>query len=174
MQAVCFVSTESKLKSKLIYMNSATRNDNEIMRRGSAIPSLSWKHYWGLPLPSSCHRQDNIPCQDGRGVRNCLFRAEEKSETHLSANSKDSSTGVWKCNTSRKLQFILCNFRAILGWSVLLSNSAGDMQEIISMAVIWAGSVSRDATFVLLLKISPYSEIPASKYAWQAVRTALD
>lgn len=122
-----------------------------------------------------------VPPAAGRTASHCGSWQVDRTEK-LTLQSRRGKRKAYSCYQQRqcyklqKLQhksesssFLLCNFTAIPGQSIVLSNSAGDMQEIISMAVIWADYLSRDDTFVPLLKISLYSEIPALKYIWLAV-----
>lgn len=92
------------------------------------IHSLSQKYCQGLPLPSSSHSQDNIPLQEIKSEEQPFQRRGGKG------NGKDKATGVWNCNTSKRLKFLLSSFSAILGQSELLG--AGDMQEM----TLWQSS----------------------------------
>lgn len=113
-----FIPIESKVKSKLLSnINSIISNDNEILVWGSATHSLSWKHYQSTATTFLLPQTGQHPTPRAHkqtGVRNCLFRAEEKQERHLSANSKDSATGVWNCNTSQGFHFF--STTSVLFW----------------------------------------------------------
>ncbi|KAF4791155.1 hypothetical protein TURU_133798 [Turdus rufiventris] len=76
----------------------------------------------GTQQAQSTFSQDNIVLKEIRSDELPFQRRERKG------NGKDRATGVWNCNTSKRLKFLLSSFSAILGQSELLSTS--DMQEM--------------------------------------------
>lgn len=154
--------TDWKLKSKLpLKVNFVISNDNEILGWDSIpYPLLILGILSGtatallLPQPG----QHSTP----GGVRSCLSREEEEREI---ARTELQVSGT--ATQARDLNFFWA--ASVLFWDRVNCSALVTCRKWLHGSNLSNPCLRRDATFVPLLKISPYSETPASKYMRQAM-----
>lgn len=145
-------------------MNPVISNDNKI---------LGWD---SIPHPRNTVRDCHCPPPPTArttfhsrrwGVRSCPSREEEEREV-VRTELQVSGTAT----QARDLNFFWA--ASVLFWDRVNCWVVVTCRKWLHGSNLSNPCLSRDATFVPLLKISPYSEIQASKYIRQGHRAALD